>query len=144
MRQDIGYGVLDFLFDKLCFGLADRKIVAFALIMVKNQQENNGAHGQNNGEQRRACLREGFIRGRGTGQTDDFGIDGIVPQQGRRRHGAQACDKSHDSQRKQRGEQRRHDNAKEYLEGFGAKIAGGFHGVVVNSADGVAQEKRMI
>ena len=129
---------------QLGLGLGYGEVVPLALIGREHRQQHDGEHGKDDAEQGGAGLRERFVRGRGSGQTDDLGVNRVITQQGRCGHGAETGDEGHDRQREHRGDQGGEDHLPEHLEGLGSHVAGGFHGVVVDAADGVSQEEHVV
>ena len=144
VRQNIGRRILNLLLHQLGLGLGYGQVMSPALVAVENAQEKNGEHGQDHGQKCGTGLGEGLVCRGGPGQTHDLRVDGVVAQKRRRGHGAQTGDEGHDRQREQRGQQGGHDHLHQHLEGLGAHVPGGFHGIVVNAADGVAQEQGMV
>ena len=98
MSQYPGHGALDPLLDQLGLGLADGQVMPLALVVVQHRQKRNGEQRQYDGQQCRPGLREGLVGHRGARQAHDLRVDGVVTQQRRRAHGAQAGDEGHDRQ----------------------------------------------
>ena len=144
MREHVRDGVCDFLLLELCLGLGNGEVMPLALVGREHRQQDDREHCEDYGQQRRARLREGFVRDGGTGQTDDLGVNGVIAQQGRGGHCAQTRDEGHDREREHRGYKRREDNLPEHLEGLCAHVARGLDGVVVNAADGIPEEERVV
>ena len=144
MRQHVPHGVGDLLLHQLGLGLGHRQIVSLALVGGQHRQQDDGEHGQNDGQQSGSRLGEGLIRHGGARQTDDLRVDGVIAQQGGGGHGAQTGDEGHDRQREHGGYQRGEDHLPQHLEGLGTHVPCGLHGVVVDAADGVAQEQRVV
>ena len=144
MGQQVPHGVGDLLLHQLGLGLGHRQVVPLALVGGEHRQQDNGEHGQNDGQQGGPSLREGLVRHGGAGQTDDLRVDGVVAQQGRGGHGAQTCDERHHRQGEHGGHQCGEDHLPQHLEGLGTHVPGGLHGVVVDAPDGVAQEQRVV
>ena len=144
MREHIRRGVGDFLLDQLRLRLADGEVMTLALIAGEHRQQDDGKHRKNDRQQRCARLRKRLVRNRRARQPDDFRIDRVVTEQRRRAHRAQAGDERHDRQRKKRRDQRRENDLEQHLKGLCAHVARGFDGVIVDAADGVAKEERVI
>ena len=144
VRKHIGHGVGNLLLDQLGLGFAHAEVVPLALIVGQHREQDDGKHGQQNGEQRRSRLGKGFVRHRGARQTHDFRIDGVIAQQRRGAHGAKTRDEGHDRQGKHGGNQRGEHHARQHLEGLRAHVARSLHGVVVNAADGISQKQRVV
>ena len=64
MRQHVRDRVANLLLDQLCLRFADGEVMPFALVGGQNGQQDDGEHRQNDGQQRRARLRERFVRRR--------------------------------------------------------------------------------
>ena len=144
MREGIPDGICDLLFLQPRLGLGDGEVVALALVGGEHGEQHNGEHRQNDGQQRGARLWEGFVRRGRAGKTHDLGVDGVVAEQRGGGHGAQTRDEGHDRQREHGGHERRENDLPKHLEGLRAHVARGLDGVVVNAADGVAQEERVV
>ena len=144
MREDVRHGVRDLLLLELRLRLGNGEVMPLALIGRENGEQEDREAREDDRKQRRARLRERLVRHGRTGQTDDLGVDGVIAEQRRRAHGAQARDKRHDREREERRQKRREHDLPEHLEGLRAHVAGGLDGVVVDAADGVAQEERVV
>ena len=144
MREGIPDGICDLLFLQPRLGLGDGEVVALALVGGEHGEQHDGEHRENDGQQRGARLREGLVRRGRAGETHDLGVDGVVAEQRGGGHGAQTRDEGHDRQREHGGHERRENDLPENLEGLRAHVARGLDGVVVNAADGVAQEERVV
>ena len=142
--QYIGHRVCDLLLLQLGLGLGDGEIVAPALIGGEHRQQDDGEHGQDDGQQSRPGLREGLIRSGGAGQPYDLRVNGVIAQQGGGGHSAQSGDKGHHRQGEHGGYKGGENHLPQHLEGLGPHVAGRFHGVVVDAPDGIAQEQGVV
>ena len=144
MRKHVRDGVCDLLLLELCLGLGDGEVMPLALVGREHRQQDDREHREDYGQQRRARLRESLVCDGGTGQTDDLGVDGVIAQQGRGGHCAQTRNKRHYREGEHRGYKRREDDLPEHLKGLCAHVARGLDGVVVNAADSVSEEERVV
>ena len=144
MGQHIPHGIGDLLLYQLGLGLGHRQIVPLPLVGGQHRQQYDGEHGKDDRQQGGPGLGEGLIRHGGACQTHDLGVDGVVAQQSGGGHGAKAGDERHDRQGEHGGHQGGEYHLPQHLEGLGAHVAGSLHSVVVDAADGVAQEQRVV
>ena len=144
VRQHVPDRICDFLLLQLSLRFGNRQIVTLALVGRQHRQQDDGEHRQNNAEKSSTRLREGFVSRRRTGQTDDLGVDGVVAQQGRGRHGTKTGNKGHNGEREHRRDQRGENHLPQHLEWLGTHVAGSFHCVVIKAADGVAQKQHVV